>query len=168
MLVIAPLTARLSARFGARITLATGAMVIAVGYLSTIWLMGSTWGLMFVVMICNVGLGTAYAAVPLIIMGAVPVSETASANGFNTLCRAIGTSTAGAVIGGLLASSANQLGSYSVPSLAVLHTVLLFGCAVGVLASLLALGLPSHRSARDAEPVAVRRASPLPDHAGVS
>lgn len=168
MLAIAPLTARMSARFGARITLATGALVIAVGYLSTVWLIGSVWGLMVVVMICNIGLGTAYAAIPLIIMDAVPVSRTASANGFNTLCRAIGTSTAGAVIGGLLASSTNQLGSYSVPSLAALHTVLLFGCAVGVLASLLALGLPSHRSTRDAEPDAVRRAAPLPDHAGVS
>lgn len=147
MMAVAPFSARLSARHGARTTLWLGALVIAAGFASTIWLMGSSWGLMVVSVICNVGIGLAYAAIPLIIMDAVPVTETASANGFNTLSRAIGTSIAGAVIGGILAGSSTHTGGYSVPSTTGLHTALLLGCAMGILAAALALSLP-HRENR--------------------
>ena len=142
MLAIAPVSARLSARFGPRTTLSLGALVIAAGYVSTWWLMGSPWGLMIVVALCNVGVGMAYAAIPLILMDAVPPAETASANGFNTLCRAIGTSVAGAVIGGALAASATQVDTFTAPSAPALHAVLLVGVGLGGLACLLAWAIP--------------------------
>ncbi|GAA2180548.1 hypothetical protein GCM10009785_11830 [Brooklawnia cerclae] len=150
MLVFSPLSARLSARHGAKTTLALGAGIIAAGFASTIWLMGSTLGLMVVVMSCNIGLGMAYAAIPLIIMDAVAPTETASANGFNTLARAVGTSTAGAVIGAVLAANATQVEGFAAPSLGGFHLALLLGCAVAIVAALLALALPGRsRPARD-------------------
>lgn len=43
-----------------------------------------------------VGIGTAlaFAAMPILIMSSVPITETASANGLNSLARSIGTSLA--------------------------------------------------------------------------
>lgn len=158
MLAIAPLSARLSARHGAKTTLGVGGVVIAAGFASAIWLMGTTWGLMVAVMACNIGIGMAYAAIPLIIMDAVPVTETASANGFNTLCRAIGTSTAGAVIGELLATSTTQADGYSIPTLAGLQVVLLIGCGASLLAALLAVALPKRSTLLPAAPARSREA----------
>ncbi|WP_347879716.1 hypothetical protein [Streptomyces sp. Tu 2975] len=51
----------------------------------------------------STGIGFADGAMPALIMGAVPRSETASANSFNTLMRSIGSSVSAAVTGVILA-----------------------------------------------------------------
>lgn len=148
MLAIAPLSARLSARFGAKVTVAAGAAVVAAGFGLAIPLMATIGGLLVVVVLCNTGVAMAYAAIPLIVMDAVPHHETAAANGFNTLARAIGTSTAGAVIGGLLAGLSTSVEGYTVPSLAGLHTVMGLAAGAGVLATLLAIAVPAGQAPR--------------------
>jgi hypothetical protein len=50
--------------------------------------MGSTVGLVIGSCTGTGGVGLAYGAMPALIMGAVPQSETASANSFNSLMRA--------------------------------------------------------------------------------
>ena len=97
MMLVSPVGARLSARSGPKITLVTGCVIIAAGYGSSLALMGTTWGLLIVTLIINTGVGFAYGAMPALVMAAVPQSETAAANSFNTLMRSIGTSTAAAV-----------------------------------------------------------------------
>ena len=52
--------------------------------------------------VVSIGSAIAYAAMPSLIMANVPITETASANGLNALLRALGTSTASAVIAALL------------------------------------------------------------------
>ena len=52
--------------------------------------------------VVSIGTAIAYAAMPSLIMANVPITETASANGLNALLRALGTSTASAVIAALL------------------------------------------------------------------
>ena len=60
----------------------------------------------FVIGSVIVGMGTAmvYGALPTMIMRAVPVTETASANGLNVLLRSIGTTSASAIIAAVTSS----------------------------------------------------------------
>ncbi|MFE0700667.1 MFS transporter [Streptomyces sp. NPDC058872] len=143
MMLLAPLGAKLSAARGPKTTLSVGALVISAGYGSSLALMGSTWGLLVVTLICNTGVGLAYGAMPALIMGAVPQRETASANSFNTLMRSIGTSVAAAVIGVVLAQMTTTLGGRVLPSENGFRVAMLVGCGVGLAAAVIAALIPT-------------------------
>ena len=97
MAVVAPGSATISRQFGARTTLVIGSLFILLGFLLRSWLMASAWQVVLGAVVVGIGGALAYAAMPLIIMGAVPVSETAAANGINSVMRNIGTATASAI-----------------------------------------------------------------------
>ncbi|WP_242652713.1 MFS transporter [Intrasporangium flavum] len=143
MMLVSPLGARLSHARGPRTTLAVGAAVVALGYLSAVALMGSTWGLLVAVCVTNTGVGFAYGAMPALIMGSVPLSETGSANSFNTLMRSIGTSVSAAVVGVVLANLSTDVGGgIALPSEAGFRVGLLIGAGVAALAAVIALSIP--------------------------
>lgn len=150
MMLVSPLGARLSHYRGPKITLAAGSLVIAVGYLACVALMGSAFGLMIAVAICSAGVGLAYGAMPALIMGSVPVSETASANSFNSLARSVGTSIAAAVVGVVLAQMTMDAGGITLTSENGFKTALFLGAGVGLIAAVLAMTIPS-RASQDAE-----------------
>lgn len=150
MTLISPIGARLSARSGPKVTLATGAVIITAGYGCSLFLMGTTWGLLAVTVIISIGVGFAYGAMPALIMGAVPASETAAANSFNTLMRAIGTSVAAAVIGAALAELSTTVQGHSIPTENGFRVGLLIGCGVAAAAALIALTIPVRRAVVDA------------------
>ncbi|WP_051265485.1 MFS transporter [Nakamurella lactea] len=147
MMLVAPVGAKLSAAKGPKVTLIVGGLVIAVGYAISMPLLGSTLGLLVVTLICGTGTGFAYGSMPALIMGAVPLSETASANSFNTLMRSIGTSFAAAVIGVLLAQMTTDFGGTSLPSEAGFRTVLLIGAGVALLAAAVTSLIPARQQA---------------------
>ncbi|GAA2431785.1 MFS transporter [Actinomadura vinacea] len=147
MMVVSPLGAKLSAAAGPKISLLTGALIIAAGYGSALPLMGEAWGLLLFSCVCSAGVAFAYGAMPALIMSAVPASETAAANGFNTLMRSIGTSTSSAVIGVVLANMTVQVGPVSVPSENGFRAGFLIGAGVAVAAALVALAIPGRRAA---------------------
>ncbi|WP_206056718.1 MFS transporter [Nocardioides sp. GY 10113] len=150
MMLVSPLGAKISHARGPRITLALGAGVIAVAYGLSLALMGSTWGLLVAICVANGGVGLAYGAMPALIMGSVPLSETASANSVNTLMRSIGTTTSAAVIGVVLAQMTTDFGPYTLPSEDAFRTGFLIGAGVAVLAAATALAIPA-RASREAE-----------------
>ncbi|MFB7512194.1 MFS transporter [Streptomyces sp. NPDC056144] len=143
MMALAPLGAKLSAAKGPKVTLSVGSLVIAAGYASSLALMGSTWGLLVVTIVCNTGVGLAYGAMPALIMGAVPQAETASANSFNTLMRSIGTSASAAVIGVVLAQMTTTLGGHTLPSEDGFRTAMTIGAGVGLVAAAVAALIPA-------------------------
>src|SRR5205823_2038697 len=103
MMAMAPVSARITRAGGPKITLMCGAVVVAAGYLVNLFLMTQIWELVLVSAIIGAGIGLAYGAMPALIMGAVPVAETAAANSLNTLMRSIGTSVCSALAGVVLA-----------------------------------------------------------------
>lgn len=103
VLLVAPISARLSARRGSKVTLMTGMAIMAAGYVVAILLGTQVRQIILASVIIGGGLGVAYASMPALIMGAVPHSETAAANGLNTLVRSMGSTIASAVIGAVLA-----------------------------------------------------------------
>src|SRR3546814_12555211 len=110
MMLRSPLGAKLSHARGPKVTLAFGAFLVALGYLAAVLMMGAAWTLLIAVCIASSGIGFAYGAMPALIMGSVPITETASANSFNTLTRSIGTSFAAAVVGVGLSSEERRVG----------------------------------------------------------
>ncbi|GAA4544062.1 MFS transporter [Amycolatopsis samaneae] len=118
MMLLSPVSARLIGRYGARITLMIGSAVIALGYVFVLFLPDNAFELVVASVIIGAGVGIAYAAMPSLIMGAVPVSETGAANGLNSLMRAMGTSISSAVMSMTLANMTVTVGAVTVPSLA--------------------------------------------------
>ncbi|MET9348281.1 MFS transporter [Streptomyces termitum] len=160
MMVLAPLGAKLSAARGPKVTLSVGALVISAGYASSLALMGTTWGLLVVTLVCNTGVGLAYGAMPALIMGSVPTEETASANSFNTLMRSIGTSVSAAVIGVVLAQMTTPFGGHALPSENGFRAAMLIGAGVALLASLTAALIPARHT-----PAGAPAEAPAPEKA---
>ncbi|MET7526386.1 MFS transporter [Streptomyces sp900116325] len=161
MMVMSPIGAKLSAAKGPKVTLAVGSLIIGIGYGISLPLIssGSTWSLLAVTIVCNTGVGFAYGAMPALIMGAVPQSETASANSFNTLMRSIGSSVSAAVIGVVLAQLTTDFGGYALPSENGFRIAMLIGCGVGLAAAVVASLIPVRAAAQPGSTVSQHAAS---------
>ncbi|MFI6253834.1 MFS transporter [Streptomyces sp. NPDC051016] len=154
MMAFAPVSAAITKARGPKITLMIGAVIVAAGYGLNIVLMSEVWHLILVSCVIGAGVGFAYGAMPALIMGAVPASETAAANSLNTLMRSIGTSVASAVAGVILAQMTISLGTATLPSENAFKVVMAIGAGAAVLAFVLASFLPGRRPAA-AEPAPV-------------
>ncbi|MGW1624629.1 MFS transporter [Streptomyces sp. NPDC002172] len=151
MMAFAPLSAAITKARGPKVTLMIGAVIVAAGYGLNIVLMSEVWHLILVSCVIGAGVGFAYGAMPALIMGAVPASETAAANSLNTLMRSIGTSVASALAGVILAQMTISLGGTTLPSENGFKVVMAIGAGAAVLAFVLASFLPGRRAA-DPEP----------------
>ncbi|MCZ9347815.1 MFS transporter [Streptomyces sp. TRM76130] len=147
MMVTAPLYARLSARYGPRATLITGLLVIAVGYGGGLGLMSAAWQTVVTSVLLGAGIGLAYSSLPALITSTVPASETGAANGLNTLMRSIGTSVSSAVVGMVLAGTADDVGGVAVPTMHGFRLSFLIATAAVAAGLLFAFLLPRHRPA---------------------
>ncbi|MFD3892015.1 MFS transporter [Streptomyces cellulosae] len=145
MMFTAPVYARLSSRYGPKTTLIIGLLVIAAGYGGGLGLMSAAWQTVVTSVVLGAGIGLAYSSLPALIVGAVPASETGAANGLNTLMRSIGTSVSSAVIGMVLANTANVVGGAAVPTLHGFRVSFGIATAAVVVGLVLALFLPGRR-----------------------
>lgn len=160
MMIVSPFGGKLTDARGPKFTLICGVLVIAAAYGLGILLMGSAWGLMLFLMVSSSGVGLAYGAMPALIMSAVPASETAAANGFNTLMRALGTSIGAAVIGAVLSQMTTEAGGFTLTSEAGFRTGLMFGCGVAVIAAAISAFIPAVRGSAATGETADAAASP--------
>lgn len=155
MMVVSPLGGKLTDARGPKFTLMSGVLVIAAGYGLSLLLLGTTWGLMLAMMVINSGVGLAYGSMPALIMGSVPVTETAAANGFNTLMRSIGTSVGAAVVGAVLAQMTINLGGHELASESGFRVALTIGAGVALVAFVVAALIPKDRGAAESVSAAV-------------
>ncbi|MGW1124975.1 MFS transporter [Streptomyces sp. NPDC002526] len=160
MMVVSPFGGKLTDARGPKFTLISGVLVIAAAYGLGILLMGSAWGLMLFLMVSSSGVGLAYGAMPALIMSAVPASETAAANGFNTLMRALGTSVGAAVIGAVLAQMTTEAGGYAFTSESGFRTGLVLGCVVALVAVAISAFIPAVRGSATSSDAADTPAAP--------
>lgn len=143
MMTLSPVSARISARFGPKLTLGVGSAVIGLGYLCAAALMNSVWQIMIASVLVAGGVGLAYAAMPALIMGAVPITETAAANGLNALMRSVGTSTSAAVMSAVLANMTITLGTRELPSRDAFQTAFLISVTAAGIAIALTTLIPA-------------------------
>ncbi|WP_318217133.1 MFS transporter [Streptomyces sp. SCL15-6] len=147
MMAFAPVSAKVSKARGPKVTLMIGALIVAAGYGLNIALMSEVWHLVLVSCVIGAGIGFTYGAMPALIMGAVPASETAAANSLNTLMRSIGTSVASAIAGVILAQMTVSLGGFALPSESAFKVVMGIGAGAALLAFVIACFIPRHRPA---------------------
>lgn len=148
MTLMSPVGARITGRFGAKATLVSGALVMAAGYRLSALAMSTLIGLMLTAFVASAGVGLAYGAMPHLILGEVPKTEKAAANGLNTLMRSIGTSGSAAVIGVLLAQLTVSVEGRSLPSPTGFVVSLALSGGIAVVAAAVALAIPSGRRPR--------------------
>lgn len=131
--LLAPVSAEITRRYSPQMTLFLGATVMAVSYVGRAFFSHTLFQIVAGSMIVGVGTSLAYAALPTLIMRAVPVTETASANGLNTLLRSIGTSTSSATVAAVVTMSATQIGGSVFPTFdALMSTFWIAGFCAGI------------------------------------
>ncbi|WP_026239362.1 MFS transporter [Parafrankia discariae] len=145
MMVVSPLSARISAARGPKTTLMAGAVLIAAGYGLGIGLMSAIWQLMMVTTVIGAGIGLAYGAMPALIMAAVPISETGAANSLNSLMRTVGAAIASAVGGAVLAGITITVAGVTVPGQNGLRVAMVIGGAAALLALAITTFVPRRR-----------------------
>ncbi|WP_245545867.1 MFS transporter [Nocardia higoensis] len=143
MLVFAPIAGRLVGRIGAKKTLMIGCGVMVVAYLGRVFVTGSVPLIVLGAMCVTSGTAIAYATMPILIMGAVPITETASANGINALLRSIGTSVSSAMIAALMTVVTMNVAGQELPSLAAFQAVYVIAAVVALAAGAVAFFLPN-------------------------
>jgi MFS family permease len=160
MMAVSNLGAWISRTRGPRVTLTLAGLVIAAGYGATALILATigsrapgaadgtviSWTLVLLListLLVGCGVGLAFGSMPALIMSAVPAHEKASANGFNSLMRSIGTTASAAVIGAVLASQAQDIGGHAIPTLTGFIVALLIGCGGAILAAIIASTIPT-------------------------
>jgi MFS family permease len=154
MMVSAPIAARIAARRGPRATLVAGCFVIAASYVVGLWLLDRPVEVLVLNVLVSVGVGFAFSSLPALINAAVPVTETAAANGINALARSLGTSISSAVMGAVLAGMTTSFAGREIPSLGSFHAALIIAASAAGVAGVVALCIPKP------EPVTAAPAGP--------
>lgn len=143
MFAMSPIAARISASRGPRFSLIVGSAIVALAFAVAIVLHGQIWHVILVSSIVGVGVGVAYAAMPTLIMHSVPSTETASANGLNSVMRTLGSTIAATVAGLVLAAHSVTVNGIEIPADTGFSTMFAIATAVLVVGVLFAIFIPS-------------------------
>jgi MFS family permease len=145
MMAMAPVAARLNRRYGGKALLVGGAAAITVSYALALVASSEVWHILLLNAVIGVGIGLGYAAMPILIMHAVPATETGAANGLNALMRSLGTSTAAAVMGAVLAATAVSVDGVQIPTQDGFDLTFLLGLGAAIIAGVLGIFIPKPR-----------------------
>lgn len=149
MMAMSPVAGRIARRWGAKPLLIIGAVVLAIAYGIALLFHAEAWQILVVNVVLGVGVGLGYAAMPALIMQAVPVHETGAANGLNALMRSLGTTLAAAVTGAILARSITTTDGVTGPSETGFLLTLTLGLGAAILCVIIAAFIPSSRVDRE-------------------
>lgn len=141
IVVAGPIGGILGRRVGPRIPLALGMLLFAIGAAGIAIDHSSALSVSMAFMVCGVGIGFAFAAMPRLIVGAVGPSETGVATGMNNVIRTIGGVIGAQIAAALLA--ANVYAGTSIPTVdgyVIAFWISAVGALVGVLTALLVSG----------------------------
>ena len=152
MVLLSPVSARISSARGPRFTLAIASVLMAAGYVVRLFTSSNVAGIVIGATVVSAGTAVAYSALPALIMHAVPVTETAAANGLNTLMRTIGQAICSTIVASVLAGVTISSGGRVAPALSAYLIVFV----IAGISALVAAGLVMFIPARRPEPVAVQ------------
>jgi MFS family permease len=142
MLLAGPFSGVLGNRFGSKVPLAVGGLVSAAGLLLLALAHGSQAEVLIFAIVMFTGIGLAFAAMPNLIVDAVPQHQTGEATGFNALVRSVGSSLGSQVSASILAGSIVAGG---LPSDGSFKTAFGLSAAVAFVAAAMALLIPIPR-----------------------
>ena len=152
MMVLSPFSGRLACSVGPRLLLVLGAIALILAYgFSLLWA-SEVWHLLVANLLIGVGIGFGYAGMPMLIMRSVPPTETGASNGLNALFRSLGTSTAAALVGAVLATYSVERGGVAVPTPAAFQISFGLGLGAAVIALAVAVCIPGRRDPHEIHP----------------
>ena len=139
-----------SGLFGQRALLPFGSLIVALSGAFFALAHGALWQAFVMMGVLGAGLGATFAAIPGLIVRAVPEHETGSAMGFYQVVRYVGFSLGSALAAAPLASETPA--GEPLPTEQGFELVLWTGAAVCVMAAALAWALPARSSTRRSDP----------------
>lgn len=142
MFFTSPVAARLSNARGPRTSLILGGSIIAVTFGAAVFLTDAVWHVILISTFVGLGVGFAYAAMPTLIMRAVPPSETAAANGLNSVMRTLGSTVSATIVGVILSTHVVVVGEAGIPTTEAFQLTFAIGAGVSLLGVVLALFIP--------------------------
>jgi MFS family permease len=142
MLLMAPVAGRLLQSWGPKPLLITGALIIAVAYAISVWFTLGAWVVLGINILVGIGIGLGFAAMPTLVMRSVPASETAASNGFNTLMRGLGTTSAATAVAAILAQYTREVDGVPLPTLEGFRIAFVLGLACALASAVLAALIP--------------------------
>lgn len=146
MMVISPLSGWLERTIGPRPLFTGGATAIVLAYVFVLLWSAEVWHILVANILIGVGIGFTFAAMPMIIMRSVPANETGASNGLNALFRSVGTSSASAVMGGVLAAMSVEVDGVALPTREAFQVCFWLAIAAGIVAVVLSLFIPRQRA----------------------
>lgn len=147
--LMAPVSAWLIRRIGPQATLVAGALLMGTTYVWRVFYSADLAQVVVGSVVVGTGTAMVYGALPTLVMRAVPVTETASANGLNVLLRSFGTSTASAATAAITTASVMTLGDRELPTLDALMLIFWLAAASALATAL--IGVPMLRMREYAE-----------------
>ena len=145
MLVAGPFSGALGRRLGPKVPMALGGVVAASGMLLVGVAHDTRLEVMCFTTVMFAGVGMSFAAMPNLIIDAVPRAKTGEATGFNALVRSVGSSLGSQVSAAILAAS---LGATALPTDAAFEAALFVSAGVALAAALAAMLIPGVRGPR--------------------
>jgi EmrB/QacA subfamily drug resistance transporter len=140
MLFVGPISGVLGARLGNKVPLTLGGLTTGGGMVLMGFMHGSVVEILVFNTITSIGVGLAYAAMPNLIVDAVPRHQTGQATGFNAVVRSVGSSLGSQVTAAILAGSV--LGSTGLPSDSGYTVAFVISGVVALVAAVAAVTIP--------------------------
>ncbi|WP_432881429.1 MFS transporter [Kribbella sp. CA-245084] len=145
MVLLSPVSARISNARGPRFTLGIASVLMAAGYVVRLFTSSNVPGIVIGATVVSAGTAVAYSALPALIMHAVPVTETAAANGLNTLMRTVGQAICSTIVATVLANVTIASAGRVAPALSAYLIVFVIAGVAAVAAAGLVLLIPVRR-----------------------
>lgn len=145
MLLLSPVVGRLLDRWGGRRTLLLGVGIMGTSFVGRAFFSGSLGEVIVGSTMVSIGTAISFAAMPTLIMSAVPITETASANGINSLVRSLGTSLGSAVVAMVLTASSAEVAGSTLPTTVGIQVCLWLAVTANVAAFCLTWFIPLER-----------------------
>ncbi len=162
MFLISPVAARLSNARGPRTSLMLGGLIIAIAFGIAVFLMHEVWHVLLVSTLVGLGTGFAYSAMPTLIMHSVPPTETAAANGLNSVMRTLGSTVAASLIGVVLSSDFVVSSGIEIPTREAFQILFGLAAVIALIGTIIAVFIPRReRRYEDTQSIPVQH---LPEH----
>ena len=145
MVAMSPISGWMLGRWGGRLVLLFGAALMALAYAGRVFYADSVAAVVVGSTLVGIGTALAFAAMPTLIMSSVPITETASANGLNSLVRSIGTSLASTLVAAIMATYKVEIAGVFFATGEAFQLVLGLGAVSAAICAALAALIPRDR-----------------------
>lgn len=160
MLVGGPLAGALSGRFGSRLPLLTGCVIISAAFVLLVFAHAERFWVYFASGMIGTGIGLSFASMANLVVQAVHPTRTGVATGINTIMRTIGGSLGGQIAAAVVAG--HIVAATGLPAESGFETAFILSAVGTALAFLVALAIPRRLPFAPGAPGAPTRAAAAP------